>query len=167
MTPEAWPHWSIGNIAVRVHSSITVRAHISWWQLPSFNWVSMDTSATLGRSFHVRNAPHIVLLFVCLFIYAFWGLGRTELIETNNHSVFVNAEPCSRGAVIYSLVLELSHLPHVRVCQTCSLMIRLHYQRSYFIYTRLYQVAFPRGLLESGRGRWWWDILIPLCAVFH
>lgn len=114
MTPEAWPHWSIGNIAVRVHRSITVHAHISWWQLPSFNWVSMDTSATLGRSFHVRNALHIVLLFVCLFIYAFWGLGQTVLIETNSHSVFVNAEPCSWGGVIYSLVFELPHLSHVR-----------------------------------------------------
>lgn len=82
MTPEAWPHWSIGNIAVRVHSSITVHAHISWWQLPSFNWVSMDTSATLGRSFHVRNAPHIVLLFVCLFMHSGGRGGRCWLKQT-------------------------------------------------------------------------------------
>jgi len=32
----------------------------------------MDMSGTVGRSLHVRNALHIVLLFVCLFIYAFW-----------------------------------------------------------------------------------------------
>lgn len=39
----------------------------------------MDMSAAAGRSGHVRNAPHIVLLFVCLFIHAFWEMEGWEL----------------------------------------------------------------------------------------
>lgn len=41
--------------------------------------MSMDMSAAAGRSGHVRNAPHIVLLFVCLFIHAFWEMEGWEL----------------------------------------------------------------------------------------
>lgn len=41
--------------------------------------MSMDMSAAAGRAGHVRNAPHIVLLFVCLFIHAFWEMERWEL----------------------------------------------------------------------------------------
>lgn len=53
----------------------------------------MDMSATVGRSFHVRNALHIVLLFVCLFIYAFWELGQTVLIETNMPHMVMQSPP--------------------------------------------------------------------------
>lgn len=90
--------WSIGNAAVYAHSGFTVRKYMSRRWPARFNWVSMDMSAALGRSFHVRKAPHIVFLFVCLFIYAFWEGGRPRWLKQTHHSIFINAGSYAEGS---------------------------------------------------------------------
>lgn len=40
----------------------------------------MDMSTAVGRSGHVRNVLHIVLLFVCLFIHAFWEMEGVRVV---------------------------------------------------------------------------------------